>query len=143
MAGTRSSGTSLSTRAARFTIHAFMRNSVCRSAWLHRQSGLLELSRANRAFASPQFLPFVCPHFPGLVINYAHSNGHRALRCRSHSHPWPRVLFRFSPIMGLIGRIRSISRTGITTDPARQQDGAPDRDPRSEAEAMMRLSIVH
>lgn len=42
------------------------------------------------------------------------------------------------PIIGLIGRIRSISRTGITTDPARQQEGAPDRDPRSEAEAMMR-----
>jgi uncharacterized membrane protein YkgB len=42
------------------------------------------------------------------------------------------------PIIGLIGRIRSISRTGITTDPARQQEDAPDRDPRSEAEAMMR-----
>jgi len=46
-------------------------------------------------------------------------------------------IFR-QPIISLIGRIRSISKTGITTDPAQQKAGTAERDPRAEAEAMMR-----
>lgn len=61
-------------------------NPVCSNS--AAQTGLSHRLNSRRLFV---------PHFPGLVINYAHSNGHHALRCRSHSHPWPRVLFRFSP----------------------------------------------
>ncbi len=46
------------------------------------------------------------------------------------------LIFR-QPIVALIGRIRSISRAGITTDPS-QREPSPERDPRAEAEALMR-----
>lgn len=45
-------------------------------------------------------------------------------------------IFR-TPINGFISRVRSISKTGITTDPA-QKEAGPERDPRAEAEALMR-----
>jgi len=47
------------------------------------------------------------------------------------------LIFR-QPIVALIARIRSISRTGITTDPS-QREATPERDPRVEAEALMRV----
>ena len=46
-------------------------------------------------------------------------------------------IFR-TPINGLISRVRSIGKTGITTDPA-QKEAGPERDPRAEAEALMRI----
>ncbi len=47
------------------------------------------------------------------------------------------LIFR-RPIIEFIARIRSISRTGITTDHT-QREAAPERDPRAEAEALMRV----
>jgi len=47
------------------------------------------------------------------------------------------LIFR-QPIVALIGRIRSIGRAGITTDPA-QREADAKRDPRAEAEALMRV----
>jgi len=45
-------------------------------------------------------------------------------------------IFR-QPIAGLIGRIRSISKSGIRADPS-QKEGTPERDPQAEAEKLMR-----
>lgn len=47
------------------------------------------------------------------------------------------IIFR-QPIVALIARIRTISRTGITTE-APQREATPERDPRAEAEALMRV----
>lgn len=47
------------------------------------------------------------------------------------------LIFRRS-IIEFIARIRSISKTGITTDRT-QREAAPERDPRAEAEALMRV----
>ena len=43
----------------------------------------------------------------------------------------------YKPICRLIDRIRSISKTGITTD-TNQREAVRERDPRAEAEALMR-----
>ena len=46
------------------------------------------------------------------------------------------LIFR-QAIAALIGRIRSITKSGISTDPS-QKAGTAERDPRAEAEALMR-----
>lgn len=46
------------------------------------------------------------------------------------------LVFRHA-IAALIGRIRSITKSGISTDPS-QKAGTAERDPRAEAEALMR-----
>ena len=46
-------------------------------------------------------------------------------------------LIFYKPISRLIDRIRSISKSGITTD-TNQRDAVESRDPRAEAEALMR-----